>query len=108
VASQGTEAALFGLFWPGIPTKSALGAPLEPLFRQFHGEVRLIPGPMGEDFSGSCTVTSRNPLIQIGATNGTKSERFDAKRVSPCCSRVLGDAPDGSFATLNFAEFIFF
>jgi hypothetical protein len=50
------------------------------------GEVRLIPAPMGEDFSGSCTVTSRNPLIQIGATNGTKSERFDAKGVPPCCS----------------------
>jgi hypothetical protein len=45
------------------------------------GEVRLSAGPMGEDFSGSCTVTSRNPLIHIGATNGTKSERFDAKGV---------------------------
>jgi hypothetical protein len=47
VASQGTEAALFGLFWPGIPTKSALGAPLEPLFRQFQGEV------LGNPISGS-------------------------------------------------------
>ena len=73
-----------------------------------HGEVRLSPGPVGEDFSGSCTVTSRNPLIQIGATNGTKTERFDAKGVPPCCSRVLGDAPDGPFATLNFREFHFF
>jgi hypothetical protein len=45
------------------------------------GEVRLSAGPRGEDFSGSCTVTSRNPLIHIGATNGTKSERFDAKGV---------------------------
>jgi hypothetical protein len=63
---------------------------------------------MGEDFSGSCTVTSRNPLIQIGATNGTKSERFDAKGVPSCCSRGLGDAPDGPFATVNFAEFLFF
>jgi hypothetical protein len=72
-----------------------------------HGEVLLIPGPMGEDFSGSSTVTSRNSLIQIGATNGTKSERIDVKRVSPCCSRVLGDAPDGSFATVNFREFYF-
>jgi hypothetical protein len=32
---------------------------------------------MGQDFSGSCTVTSRNSLIQIGATTATKSERFD-------------------------------
>ena len=27
---------------------------------------------MGENFSGSCIVTSRNPLIHNGATNGTK------------------------------------
>jgi hypothetical protein len=71
------------------------------------GEVRLITAPMGENFSGSCTVTSRNPLIHNGATNGTKLLRFDAKGVLPCCSRVLGDAPDGPFATLNFAEFYF-
>ena len=50
-------------------------------------------GPMGQDFSGSCSVTSRNPLIQVGATNGTKSERFDAKGVLSCCSRVLSDVP---------------
>jgi hypothetical protein len=62
---------------------------------------------MGEDFSGSCTVTSRIPLIQIGATNGTKSERYDAKGVLSCCSRVLGDVPDGLLATVNFAEFFF-
>jgi hypothetical protein len=31
---------------------------------------------MGQDFSGSCTVTSRNPLIQKGATTATKSEPF--------------------------------
>src|SRR5215210_8693035 len=46
-----------------------------------HGEVRLSPGPVGEDFSGSCTVTSRNPLIHNGATNSTKSPRFDVKGV---------------------------
>ena len=34
-------------------------------------EVRLCPGPMGEDFSGSWSVTSRHPLIPIGATNAT-------------------------------------
>ena len=71
-------------------------------------EVRLSPDPMGEDFSGSCTVTSRIPLIQIGATNSTKSARFGAKGVPSCCSRVLGDALEGPFATVNFAEFDFF
>ena len=35
------------------------------------GEVRLSPRPEGRDFSGSCTVTSRNPLIHKGATNST-------------------------------------
>src|ERR671910_595800 len=42
-----------------------------------HGEARLVPGPMGQDFSGSCTVTRRNPLIHNGATTATKSGRFD-------------------------------
>jgi hypothetical protein len=36
------------------------------------------PTPMGENFSGSCIVTSRNPLIHIGATTATNSERFGA------------------------------
>jgi hypothetical protein len=38
---------------------------------------------MGEHLSGSCTVASRNPLIQKGVTTATKSERFDAKGVLP-------------------------
>src|SRR5829696_6159764 len=37
----------------------------------------LLAALLGEHFSGSCTVTSRNPLIHNGATNGTKSKRFD-------------------------------
>jgi hypothetical protein len=41
-------------------------------------ELRLVPTPIGENFSGSYTVTSRNPLIHIGATTATKSERFGA------------------------------
>jgi hypothetical protein len=41
-------------------------------------ELRLVPTPMGENFSGSCIVTSRNPLIHIGATTATGSERFGA------------------------------
>jgi hypothetical protein len=62
---------------------------------------------MGENFSGSCTVTSRNSLIHNGATTATKSERFDAEGVPPCCSRVLGNVPIGLLATVNFAEFFF-
>jgi hypothetical protein len=42
------------------------------------GAVRRSPGPNVQDFSGSCTVTSRNPLIHNGATTATKSERFGA------------------------------
>jgi hypothetical protein len=38
----------------------------------------LVPGRLGENFSGSCIVTSRNPLIHIGATTATNSERFGA------------------------------
>jgi hypothetical protein len=41
------------------------------------GEVHLSPAPMGEHFLGSCTVASRNYLIHDGATNATKSERFE-------------------------------
>ena len=44
-------------------------------------ELRLVSSPMGEKFSGSCIVTSRNPLIHKDATNGTKSPRTDAKGV---------------------------
>ena len=38
---------------------------------------------MGQDFSGSCAVTSRNSLIQKGATTATKSELFRPKRGAP-------------------------
>jgi len=47
---------------------------LEPRQR----EVRLSPGPMGRDFSGSCNVASRNPLIHKGATKSTKAPLLDA------------------------------
>jgi hypothetical protein len=62
---------------------------------------------MGENFSGSCIVTSRNSLIHNGATTATKSERFDTEGVPSCCSRVLGDVPNGSPATVNFGEFLY-
>ena len=38
----------------------------------------LVPTPMGENFSGSSIVTSRNSLIQKGATTATNSGRFGA------------------------------
>jgi hypothetical protein len=53
----------------------------------YTGEVRASPGLVSRDFSGSCIVTSRNSLIHNGATTATKSERFDAEGVLPCCSR---------------------
>ena len=46
-----------------------------------HDEVRLVPGRLGENFSGSCIDTSRNPLIHNGATTATKSGRFHPKGV---------------------------
>ena len=70
-------------------------------------EVQLSPGPMGENFSGSCIVTSRNSLIHNGATTATKSERFDAEGVPPCCCRVLTAASERVLATVNFGEFFF-
>jgi hypothetical protein len=63
---------------------------------------------MGKDFSGSCLVTSRNPLILNGATTATKSERFDAEGVPLCCCRVLTAASVRVLATVNFGEFLFF
>jgi hypothetical protein len=94
-------------FGPYIPAKSTFGALLIPLFGQFQGRVQSSPGPIGEDFSGSCAVTSRNSLIHNGATTATKSERFDAEGVPPCCCRVLTAASERLLATLNFREFIF-
>jgi hypothetical protein len=72
----------------------------------FHAKAH-VPGPMGEYFSGSCAVTSRNTLPHKGATNGTNSPRFDTEGVALCCCRVLAAAPEGLLATANFGEFIF-
>jgi hypothetical protein len=57
-----------------------------------YGEVRLSPGPMGENFSGSCIVTSRNPLIQIAVTTATKSGAFVPKGRSRGYCQWLGGA----------------
>jgi hypothetical protein len=72
------------------------------------GEVRLSPDPMGQDFSGSCTVTSRNPLIQIGATNGIKSAGFDAKGVQQGLLSRACHCVAEPLATANFGEFFFY
>ena len=67
--------------------------------------VRLRAGPMGQDFLGSCAVTSRNPLIHEGATNPTRSTRFDAEGVAPGRPGLLAAALEGVLATPNFREF---
>jgi hypothetical protein len=66
------------------------------VFRERHQrEVRSSLGLMGEDFSGSSTVTSRNSLLRNGATNATWSPHFDAEGVATCRRRVLTAALDG-------------
>jgi hypothetical protein len=45
VASKGTEAALFGPFGADLQATSTYLALLNPLFRQFQGEVRRITFP---------------------------------------------------------------
>ena len=62
---------------------------------------------MGENFSGSCIVTSRNPLIHIGATTATKSGRFDPNGVQHGLLSRAWRYVDEPFATVNFAEFRF-
>jgi hypothetical protein len=64
-----------------------------------HGEVQRRPGPMDEN---SQVVAS----LRV-ATPATKSERFDAEGVPPCCCRVLSAASERLLATVNFAEFLF-
>jgi hypothetical protein len=59
------------------------------------------------NFSGSCTVTSRNPLIHNGATNGTKSLRFDPKVVQHSLLSRAWQCVEEPLATVNFAEFLF-
>src|SRR5829696_4736730 len=60
---------------------------------------------MGRDFSGSCTVTSRNSLLHKGATKSTYSERLDPEVVSECRRRELAAVIDGTLATANFGEY---
>jgi hypothetical protein len=62
---------------------------------------------MGQDFSSSCAVTSRNPLTHNGATTAHKLPRFDPKgvphsRFSGACRYV-----EEPFDTGNFREWTF-
>src|SRR5215212_9162849 len=52
--------------WPDKAGGKPRGCPERCL-----GEVRHGPGPVGEYFSGSCAVTSRNSLIHVCATKAT-------------------------------------
>src|SRR5215217_1384567 len=63
---------------------------------------------MGEDFSGSCAVASRNTLLHNGATNATWSGHFYPEAVPPCRSRAPGAEFGGSLATANFRELLFY
>jgi hypothetical protein len=63
---------------------------------------------MGENFSGSCIVATRNPLIHIGATIATKSERFDVKGVLQSLLSRAWQCVEELLATVNFREFFFF
>jgi hypothetical protein len=77
-------------------------------FRELRqGEVRLGPGPMGEKFSGSCTVTRRNHLIHNGATAATKSGCFLPQRGAVGSLSGGWRCVEKSLATANFAEFLF-
>ena len=71
-------------------------------------DIRLVPGRKGEHFSGSCPVTSSNPLIHNGATTATKSGRFDPKGEQQALLSWGCRCLEESLATGNFAEFLFF
>ena len=88
---------------PRGPRRGASGT--RPNFQERRAcEVRSSPGPREQKFSGSWSVTSRNPLLHNGATNATWSPRFGSEVVLPCRSRGLRAALGGSLATANFRE----
>ena len=67
--------------------------------------VRLDPDPMGEYFSSSCAVTSRNILLHEGATVVTNSPRLDAEAVPPSRFRTPRAELGGPLATVNFGDY---
>jgi hypothetical protein len=92
----------------GVAIGGELRAMLNMDFRELcRGEVRSSPGPKSQDFSGSCTVASRNHLIHSGATTATKSGRFDPKGVQHGLLSRAWRCVDEPFATANFGEFVF-
>ena len=72
-----------------------------------HAKFGLALSRWAKEFSSSCAVASRNPLLHIGATKGAKSTRLVVEGVAPCRCRAPAAAPDGLLATVNFGEFIF-
>jgi hypothetical protein len=75
--------------------------PRTPLWRS-----SARPRSDGRGFSGSWSVTSRNPLLHSGVTNATRSSRFDAEGVAPCRSGALAADLGGTLATTNFREYL--
>ena len=67
----------------------------------------LVPRSEGENFSGSSIVTSRNPLIHIGATTATNSERFGTEGVEQGLVSSAYRCVKEPFVTANFREFLF-
>jgi hypothetical protein len=63
---------------------------------------------MGENFSGSYTVTRRNPLIHIGATTATKPGCFYPKAVQQGLLSRGWLCVEEWLATANFGEYYSF
>jgi hypothetical protein len=87
-------------------------APTTRLMRTYCGivafcAVRLGPAPMGEYFSGSSAVTSRNSLLHDGATNATRSRRFRPRRGAAIPLSRSRSPSDRALATPNFRELFF-
>src|SRR5215211_8439643 len=78
---RASTAAPGGLVGPATGALTGSSFPQRTFLELHQGEVRSSPGPMGENISGSRTVTSRNLLIHNGATNPTKSPLFGPKGV---------------------------
>src|SRR5215210_7188309 len=56
------------------------------------------------EFSGNCSVTSRNCLIRMGATNGTRSPRFEVDGLRSGHPKRSRRGLAKLLATLNFGE----
>src|SRR5215212_91929 len=99
---------MYARWWTTLGIRTSENTQLTNFLELRACEVRLCPGPMGEKFSGSWSVTSRNPLIHNGATNATWSGHFYPEAVPPCRSGVLAVELGGSLATPNFREHLYY